>query len=77
MPPEMPGFVRSGNATLSAMRIADNDRWKRTVITAIRLNHGIIMNAAVALGVHRNTLQRWVNKYADLRTAVQEAQREA
>lgn len=73
-PREAIGLLRSGNAQLSAMRVADPEKWRNKVITAIRLNHGIILNAAIALGIHRNTLQRWVNKHPELRQVVQQAQ---
>jgi len=69
--------MMSGNAQLAAMRIADPIRWQRRIETALRTNYGIIQNAAVALGVHRNTLQRWLDSTPQLRHVVEEAKAQA
>lgn len=70
---EVPGFVGSQNPQLSAMRISHPQRFIDIVTTAIVKNHGILQNAAEALKVHRNTLDRWLKKYPELRAVVEKA----
>lgn len=66
-----------GNIQLAAMRIADPTRWQRRIETALRSNYGIIKNAAIALDIHRNTLQRWLDANPQLRHVVEEARTQA
>jgi hypothetical protein len=61
------GYAGSNNPRLSALRIADEPRFLVIVGEAIRLNHGIVVNAAEALKVHRNTLMRWLDNYSVLK----------
>ena len=68
-----PGFTGSGNARLSALRISNEDQFLDYVSKAIKLNHGILVNAASALKVHRNTLTKWIDYYPVLSSAIREA----
>ena len=72
-----PGLVGSGNARLSALRINGEEQFLSIVTRAIKLNHGIVVNAAEALKVHRNTLMKWINHYPLLGVALEEARIEA
>jgi ActR/RegA family two-component response regulator len=64
----MPG---SDNPKLSAMRISHPERWLDIVTKALVLNQGHVSNAAIALQVHRNTLQLWINKNPTLKQVIQ------
>jgi hypothetical protein len=70
----MPG---SANPTLSAMRISHPQRWMDIVTKALVLNNGHVCNAAVALKVHRNTLQLWITQHPELKQVIQQSKEES
>jgi transcriptional regulator with PAS, ATPase and Fis domain len=70
---KQPGFTSSGNARLSALRVNGEKQFLEIVSRAIRINHGIVKNAAEALKVHRNTLMKWIDHYHELGVAVEDA----
>lgn len=61
-----PGFAGSANPRLSALRILDEPQFIRIVKSALKNNKGVLLDAAEALNVHRNTLGRWINTYPEL-----------
>ena len=65
-----------GSAKAPSLRILDEPQFIKIVSLAIRNHGGILLKAADALKVHRNTLNRWIEQYPQLSAQVNTAREE-
>ena len=72
-----PGYAGYGHPELSALRVNGTAQFLRIVKDAIRANRGVLVNAAEALKVSRDTLRKWIAHYEVLGTAIEEAREAA
>lgn len=72
-----PGLVNSGHPQLTALRVNGEKQFLGIVARALRANSGVLVNAADALKVNRETLRKWIYHYPALQTAIDEARAKA
>lgn len=61
------------NPKLTGLRLANYAQFEDIIRKTIQANNGIVVNAAIALNVHRNTMYRWIGESPILRSVVSAA----